>query len=98
MNPDDVTAGTGQADVVPMRTIEQIAHAHAVELWGENIGRGEPIPISDADGTYAYVFPFIRGAKAFPARRKVLDEIAALRKKHRYGLRTRTCRRPTEPS
>lgn len=54
-------------ELIPVDILEKIADSHAFELWGENIGRGEPIPLSDTNGIYAYTFPFILNKKEFPS-------------------------------
>jgi len=66
--------------VVPMDTIEKIADAQAFELWSDNIGRGAPIPLYDTSGLYAYVVPYIRGAKQFPPEKTLFRQLRALRK------------------
>ena len=77
-NQDHVTEES-QNVVVPMDTIEKIADAQACELWGENIGRGAPIPLYDTSGLYAYVVSYIRGAKQFPPDETLFRQLRALR-------------------
>jgi hypothetical protein len=48
MNIEDYQVEIQQKEVIAFDTLEMIADAHAFETWGENIGRGEPIELSDA--------------------------------------------------
>jgi hypothetical protein len=51
-----------------LKTLAAIADAHAFEVWGEEIARGEPFPVADAGGNVrAYVFPYALGTRTFPA-------------------------------
>jgi hypothetical protein len=65
---------------VAMDVLMRIADAHALERWGENIGRGEPVAIYDADGLFAYIFPYIRGARQCPSHDYLFNQIRDLRK------------------
>lgn len=45
-----------------------LADAHAFEVWGEDIARGESFPVADAAGDVrAFVFPYALGTRTFPA-------------------------------
>ncbi len=79
---EDFVLEIPQDELVPMDVLEKVANAHAFELWGEDIGRGEPFPLSDADGLYAYVFPFIRGSRQFPSNDAVFSQVRGMRSKH----------------
>ena len=93
MTNQDHETEASQNVVVPMDTIEKIADAQAFELWGENIGRGAPIPLYDTSGLYAYVVPYIRGAKQFPPDKTLFRRLRALRKDFevRAGVRSYAC-------
>ena len=53
---------------VDLRTLATIADAHAFEVWGDEVARGEPFPVVDADGdACAYVFPYALSTRTFPA-------------------------------
>jgi hypothetical protein len=80
MTNQDYGTEASQNVVAPMNTIEKIADSQAFELWGENIGRGVPIPLYDTNGLYAYVVPYIRGAKQFPPDKTLFKQLRALRK------------------
>lgn len=82
MNNEDYPVESPQNELVPMDTLEKIADAQAFELWGENIGRGEPIPLSDASGLYAYVFPYILNTRQFPSHETLFDQVRDLRSRH----------------
>ncbi len=78
------TVGAATGSSVPMSTLEKIADAHAFELWGQEVGRGLPIPLVDAGGeTFAYLFPFIRGSRQFPGLDNVTRQVRDLRDKFR---------------
>lgn len=65
-------------DGVDLKTLAAIADVHAFEVWGEEIARGEPFPVTDAaDDVCAYVFPYARGTRTFP--------VDALRADHQLG-------------
>jgi len=67
-------------NAVSMATLENVADAHAFELWGEDIARGQSFPVADATGdVFAYVFPYIRGSTHFPEYAEIFDEIRQLR-------------------
>ena len=55
-------------NAVDLATLAAIADAHAFEVWGDEIARGEPFPVADANGDVrAYVFPYALGTRTFPA-------------------------------
>jgi hypothetical protein len=82
-------ASTTPSITIAIETLEKIADAHAFELWGDNVGRGKPIPLYDAGGSvFAYLFPYIRGSKQFPGFDRVFGDIRSLRTRFRA---------PTEP-
>lgn len=81
MTQDDL-AKSPQLDVVPRDTLEKVADARAFALWGENIGRGEPVSLSDADGIYGYLFPYALDTRQFPPHQTVFGQISALRDRH----------------
>ncbi|MCP5365623.1 MAG: hypothetical protein H6905_10435 [Hyphomicrobiales bacterium] len=55
-------------DAADLTTLEAIADAHAFEVWGEEIARGDAFPVADANGDVrAYVFPYSIGTRTFPA-------------------------------
>ncbi len=57
--------------------LEAIAQAHAVELWGDNVACGRPLPLSSSAGVVAsYAVPFVIGRRTFPALRPhALDDV-----------------------
>lgn len=63
-----------------MPTLEAIADATAFEVWGERVGRGRPIPISDQGGIFAYVFPYVRGETEFPSFESIFARVRELRR------------------
>lgn len=76
--PPDVPARDRQ--MIPMRTLESIADAVAFEVWGERVGRGVPVPLSDRRGTFAYLFGYVRGETRFPSIESVFDHLRELRR------------------
>lgn len=72
--------------VVSIDIIEKIADAQAYELWGENIGRGESIPLSDEKGVYAYIFPYILGSKHFPSFDRIFYQVRFLKDKYKVSM------------
>jgi len=86
MSNEDYLVESPQNEVVPIDTLEKIADARAFELWSENIGRGEPIPLSDTSGIYAYVFPYILNARQFPSNETVFGQVRALRSRFKGGV------------
>jgi hypothetical protein len=61
-------------DGVDLNTLAAIADAHAFEVWGEEVARGEPFPVTDVAGDVrAYVFPYARGTRTFPANVLLAD-------------------------
>lgn len=69
-------------DVAPVETLAKVADAKAMELWGEDTGRGEPIPLANVSGRSAYLFPYIRGARQFPSTGALLAQLRDLRDRH----------------
>ncbi len=68
---------------VPLTTLEKIADAHAHDLWGKEIARGQPFPVVDEAGDiFAYVFPYIRGSHHFPEYRKVFERVRNLKARY----------------
>ena len=56
-----------QSGQVPLELMERIANTHAKEVWGLDVGQGEPLPILDDDGNpLLYAFPFAIGSQEFP--------------------------------
>ena len=70
-------------NLVPMDAISTIADTHAFELWGEGIARGEPMPLSDEKGVYAYVFLYARDSAECPSEESLIEEVRALRHRHK---------------
>ncbi len=61
-------------DAVDLDTLAAVADAHAFEVWGEEVARGEPFPVTDAAGDMrAYVFPYARGTRTFPGNALLSD-------------------------
>jgi hypothetical protein len=85
MDDEDYLVKSSKNGVVPIDTLEKIADAHAFELWGENIGRGEPIPLSDASGIYAFVFPYILNSRRFPSHETIFNQVRSLRNQNKAG-------------
>jgi hypothetical protein len=83
MSKEGETVKSPLNEIIPMNTLEKVADVQAFDLWGENIGRGDPVPLSDADGLYAYVFPYILNARQFPSHGEVFGWIRALRDRFR---------------
>jgi hypothetical protein len=60
----------------PLLLLERIADQHAYKVWGNEIARGEPFPVSDVQGKLlAYVFPFIRGSRRFPGYKAIFNSV-----------------------
>ena len=65
---------------VPMFVLEQVADRHAQEIWGSNVARDAPFPVTDAEGRLiAYVFSYARGRREHPSHRAIYDELSMLR-------------------
>jgi hypothetical protein len=70
------TGGLEVEGRIPISILEQIADRHAHCVWGSEIARGQPIPITDADGNLqAYVFPYVRDSRHFPDYEEVFDAV-----------------------
>jgi hypothetical protein len=82
MDSDDYLVALLQ-NLVPIETLEKIADAQAFELWGENIGRGEPMPLADASGSYAYISPYILNARQYPSTETVFGQVRSLRSRYK---------------
>jgi hypothetical protein len=68
--------------------LESIADAHAFEVWGNEIARGEPFPVADTNGDVrAYVFPYFR---RFGERYPVMQVESGLTLVNQW-LKQRTC-------
>lgn len=53
---------------IDLKTLAAIADAHAFEVWGDDVARGEPFPVTDeTDKVFTYVFPYAIGTRTFPA-------------------------------
>jgi hypothetical protein len=65
--------------LVPLSTLQAIADTHAHRTWGDDIARGEALPVADPTGAVsAYVFPYIRGSRRFPGYEQIFAEIERL--------------------
>jgi hypothetical protein len=68
------SAKTPKGVEVDLKKLADTADAHAFEVWGEEIARGEPFPVSNAEGhVRAYVFPYALGTRMFPADMTLAD-------------------------
>ncbi len=72
------TIDYSEDEMVPIDLLAIVADQQAVELWGGNTGRGEPIPLCDAKGIYAYVFPYILNAGQFPENDEIVSKIRSI--------------------
>jgi hypothetical protein len=64
----------------PAATLADVADTHARLLWGEDVARGEPVPVSDAHGNVtAYVYPFALGTRTFPGLQHVFETLREAR-------------------
>ena len=85
MSKEDYSVESPQNELVPIVTLEKISDAQAFELWGENIGRGEPMPLSDTSGRYAYLFPYILNTRQFPSPETVFEQVRTLHNRYKVG-------------
>jgi hypothetical protein len=61
--------------------LAQIADNQAHMLWGDDVARGEPLPVVDENGeTVAYIFPYLRGAQHFPDQESIMHEWQSLQR------------------
>jgi hypothetical protein len=76
--------------------LESIADAHAFEVWGNEIARGEPFPVADTNGDVrAYVFPYALATRTFPANLFLAARQAGLTA--RFGAIYVAARRTAQP-
>ena len=65
---------------VPMFVLEQVADRHAQEIWGSNVARDAPFPVTDAEGRLiAYVFSYARKGRTPVAPRHIRRALDAAR-------------------
>lgn len=70
-----------RSDHAPMELMERIAHAHANEVWGPDVGQGPPLPILDDDGApVLYAFPFAIARREFPAPHTLIRRYSKFRR------------------
>lgn len=66
-HPAKLKANYRVESLVPIDVLNKIADAHAYEVWGGEVLRGEPIPAVDSNGNiFCYIFTYSRGSKQFP--------------------------------
>jgi hypothetical protein len=69
-----------QSSQAPLELMERIANTHAKEVWGPDVGQGEPLPILDEDGNpLLYAFPFAIGSQEFPNPNALIKRYNKLR-------------------
>ena len=73
-----------RTETVSIHTLEKSADACAAELWGRAI-RGAPLPLSDAGGVFAWVYPYALTGDEFPVCGELLRAIRAIRERSMSG-------------
>ena len=70
-------------DGVPMTLLEKIADRHANWVWGNAVGRGQALALTNRNGkVVAYVFPYIRGIREFPGYQAIFDSVRLINQLH----------------
>ncbi len=73
--PPPVESATGP-EYATFSLLEKAADRHAYNIWGENIGRGKPLPLTDMTGKLiAYVFPYALHEKGFPELNAIFENV-----------------------